>query len=367
MPYQDKQGRHCGFLNIEETEGSGSFCRRFFVLDHNNEKLVYYMDNPDNLPDAWKSPVGEIYIHNISKVSDGAKQRPKVQYCLTITVAGRQYFLQAEEDADKWKWIEAIKNASKIKVPPKLESSSAQKEWRAADVTQEAYITEIAGGVVCKMPIQSTEIDLESNTDDSESRSSSSGRISPTSSLSRGIGFSRDSGSIQEPNKTGTMQNLKPLKSGYCVKQGAVRKNWKRRFFVLYAQGLSYYKSEQEKQAIRTIPIEDILDVRQSVEGLHPNRDNLFEVRTTKRIFFIQCDTPEEMRGWIDVVNSAMSQKQKHTADRKSMQDGTGRHPLDDELCSGTYPSPIWKHHFMSAREKSSKDTKHQKKSFILW
>ncbi|KAI8793046.1 pleckstriny domain-containing family A member 1 isoform X1, partial [Biomphalaria glabrata] len=301
-------------------------------------------------------------------VSDGAKQRPKVQYCLTITVAGRQYFLQAEEDADKWKWIEAIKNASKIKVPPKLESSSAQKEWRAADVTQEAYITEIAGGVVCKMPIQqSTEIDLESNTDDSESRSSSSGRISPTSSLSRGIGFSRDSGSIQEPNKTGTMQNLKPLKSGYCVKQGAVRKNWKRRFFVLYAQGLSYYKSEQEKQAIRTIPIEDILDVRQSVEGLHPNRDNLFEVRTTKRIFFIQCDTPEEMRGWIDVVNSAMSQKQKHTADRKSMQDGTGRHPLDDELCSGTYPSPIWKHHFMSAREKSSKETKHQKKSFILW
>lgn len=342
MPYQDKQGRLCGFLNIEETEASGCFCRRYFVLDHNNGKLVYYMDSPVNLPEAWRSPVGEIYIHNISKVGDGVNQRPKVQYCFTITVAGRQYFLQAEQDPDKWQWIEAIKNASKIKVPEKSGRGAPVTEWHAAGVQQEAYITEIAGGVVCKMPVQSADAELESNSDDDESRSSSSGRLSPSSSVNRGIVFSRDSGSIQEHPKPGIMQNTKPAKSGYCVKQGAVRKNWKRRYFALHQQGLSYFKSEQEKQPIRTISTDDILDVCQASDGIHPNRDNLFEVRTTKRIFYIQCDTPEDMKGWIEAIRQEIFQRQRRLEERKSIPDTSGRHPLDDELTSGTYPAPIW-------------------------
>ncbi|XP_059142530.1 pleckstrin homology domain-containing family A member 1-like isoform X2 [Physella acuta] len=358
MPYQDKQGRLCGFLNIEETEGSGSFFRRYFVLDHNNEKLVYYMDSPTNLPEAWKSPVGEIYIHNISKVSDGLKQRPKVQYCFTITVTGRQYFLQAEQDPDKWKWIEAIKNASKITVPEKSDGSVAkQKDWHAC-VEQEAYITEIAGGVVCKMPVQSADAECENNYEEEGLR---------ISQLSlHGQSFGRDStGSNPELVQSVSKPNIKPLKAGYCVKQGAVRKNWKRRYFVLQQQFLSYFKSEQEKQPLRTIPIDEILDVRQSSDGVHPTRDNLFEVRTLKRIFYIQCDTPEDMKGWIDTIQSAMSQRQKRLEERKSMQDPQSRHPLDDELSSGTYPSPIWKHRFMSAKERSSKDSKqHHKRIF---
>ncbi|CAG5136686.1 unnamed protein product [Candidula unifasciata] len=356
MPYQDKQGRVCGFLNIEETENSGSFCRRYFILDQNNGKLVYYMDSPANLPEAWKGPVGEINIHNISKVSDGAKLRPKVKYCFTVTVAGRLYFLQAEEDPDKWQWIEAINNASKITVPEKSIRQTTQ-EWHAADVNQEAYVTEIAGGVVCKMPVQSADVESDTASDDDESKSSSSGRLSPSSSLNRGLSsFTKDMSSSLDHSKA---SNLLSIKKGFCVKQGAVRKNWKRRYFVLHQQGLSYFKSEQDKHPIRTLPIEDLLEARQAAVGAHPNRDNLFEVLTSKRIFYIQCDTPEDMNSWIDAVRTSI--RQRRLDERKSMQDPSSHSTLEEEMSSGTYPSPVW------ARDRGTRETKQQKKSFILW
>lgn len=368
MPYQDKQGRLCGFLNIEETENSSSFCRRYFVLDQNNGKLVYYMDSLGNLPEAWKSPVGEIYMHSISQVSNGDAIRPKLPFCLIISVAGRQYFLQAETKEDKWQWIEAIKNASKITVPLKSQKSPSHTEWRAVQ-PQESYITEIAGGVVCKMPVPSVDADSDSNSEDDESRSSSSGRVSPTSLMNRGLhSFTKDIGSSLEPHKKlGNIQDVQPMKTGYCVKQGAVRKSWKRRFFTLHSMGLSYSKSEQDKQPIRTIPLQDILESRPS-DGTQIHRDNLFEVLTSKRIFYIQCDTPEDMTRWIEAIRAAI--RQRRLEERKSMQDPSGRHPLEEELRGGSYPSPIWKHRFMSAKERGSKDSNSkqvQKKSFILW
>ncbi|GFO05203.1 pleckstrin homology domain-containing family a member 2 [Plakobranchus ocellatus] len=184
-----------------------------------------------------------------------------------MTVAGRQYFLQAETEDDKSEWIEAINNASKITVPDKSRRNPPGTEWRSADV-QEAYITEIAGGVVCKMPIH-------------------------------------------------------------------------------------------DKQPIRTIPLQDILESRKS-DGTQLHRDNLFEVLTSKRIFYIQCDTPEDMSRWIEAIRAAI--RHRRLEERKSMQDPSGRHPLEEELTSGTYPSPIW------AKERGSKDSKQvPKKNFILW
>lgn len=46
MPYVDRQNRICGFLDIEENENSGKFLRRYFILDTQEDNLVWYMDNP---------------------------------------------------------------------------------------------------------------------------------------------------------------------------------------------------------------------------------------------------------------------------------------------------------------------------------
>uniref|UniRef100_A0A8C4QA98 PH domain-containing protein n=1 Tax=Eptatretus burgeri TaxID=7764 RepID=A0A8C4QA98_EPTBU len=46
MPYVDRQGRICGFLDIEDTENSGKFLRRYFILDSKANGLYWFMDNP---------------------------------------------------------------------------------------------------------------------------------------------------------------------------------------------------------------------------------------------------------------------------------------------------------------------------------
>lgn len=46
MPYVDRQNRICGFLDIEEHEGTGRFLRRYFILDTEQGSLLWYMDNP---------------------------------------------------------------------------------------------------------------------------------------------------------------------------------------------------------------------------------------------------------------------------------------------------------------------------------
>lgn len=340
MPYQDRYGRLCGFLNKEESEGSGNFSRRYFILDHVEGKLSYYLDSPLNLPETRQYPCGEFNVQSISKVSDGIKQRPKVQFSFIITVAGEQICLQAEEDIEKWQWVEALKNASKITVPQYPALVPANKEWHAADVSQVGYVTEIAGGVVCKMPIQqNVEHESDSISDDDESRSSSSGRVSPPAVYGKGpvtsvpnVASTKDVGDRSKP---GNPQRSWPLRSGYCVKQGAVRKSWKRRFFVLHQDALSYYKSDQDKQPLRTIPLSDITDTRLSGDGSHLGRDNLFEIVTSKRTFFIQCDTIQDTQGWIDAINRAIYHKD---LERQS----THHQGLEEELSDSQYPAAIW-------------------------
>uniref|UniRef100_A0A3Q3JE64 PH domain-containing protein n=1 Tax=Monopterus albus TaxID=43700 RepID=A0A3Q3JE64_MONAL len=223
MPYLDRLNRVCGFLDIEEKENSCRFQRRYFILDIQGNALLWYMDNPQNLP-SGATYVGSLKLTYISKVSEAtAKQKPKTEFCF-INAVSRRYFLQANDVTDMKDWVAALNKASKI--------------------TQQAYKAEIIGGVVVHTPIQP------------------------------GV-----------------------LRCSYCVKQGN-RKSWKRRFFTLDNNAVSYYKSEMDKEPLRVIPLRDIHKVHECLVDLLL-RDNLFEIITNSRTFYIQTDSPEEMHGWI--------------------------------------------------------------------
>ncbi|NXO01502.1 PKHA2 protein, partial [Rhinopomastus cyanomelas] len=98
------------------------------------------------------------------------------------------------------------------------------------------------------------------------------------------------------------------LKSGYCVKQGNVRKSWKRRYFVLDEFSISYYKCEQDKEPLRSILLKDICKTHECLvkSGDLLMRDNLFEIITSSRTFYLQADSPEEMHSWIRVITGAV-------------------------------------------------------------
>ncbi|KAM6931325.1 pleckstrin homology domain-containing family A member 2 [Xenentodon cancila] len=277
MPYIDRLNRVCGFLDIEEKENSCRFQRRYFILDTHGNALLWYMDNPQNLP-SGASFVGSLKLTYISKVSEATqKQKPKTEFCFVINAVSRRYFLQANDVTDMKDWVAALNRASKITVPkvcpapPRSDVTTVIGDTQGGK-KQQAYKTEIIGGVVVHTPIQN-----ESEETDGRER---------------------------KGNRPGV------LRCGYCVKQGNVRKSWKRRFFTLDDNAVSYYKSEMEKEPLRAIPLRDIQKVHECLvkSGDLLLRDNLFEIITSSRTFYIQTDSPEEMHGWIRDVEKKIQE-----------------------------------------------------------
>ncbi|XP_017286964.1 pleckstrin homology domain-containing family A member 1-like isoform X2 [Kryptolebias marmoratus] len=289
MPYVDRQNRICGFLDIEENESSGKFLRRYFILDTQQGSLVWFMDNPQNLPVGADS-VGSLKLAHISKVSDATKLRPKAEFCFVINAKMRKYFLQANDQQDLVEWVNALNKATKITVP-KLSDNQQNNENQKVlpDVVgakkQVSYRTEIIGGVPI---VTQTQHDGGDGANKSEREAMQRSHNQLPYFLSR-------------PAQENTV-----IKSGYCVKQGAVMRNWKRRYFLLEENAMSYFKSDLEKEPLRMIPLKEVHKVQECKQSDIMMRDNLFEVVTASRTFYIQADSPEEMHSWIKAVSGAI-------------------------------------------------------------
>ncbi|KAM4037149.1 pleckstrin homology domain-containing family A member 2 [Anomaloglossus baeobatrachus] len=295
MPYVDRKNRTCGFLDIEDAE-SGRFLRRYFILDTQANHLIWYMDNPQNLL-RGAGAVGSLKLTYISKVSiAAAKQKSKPLHCFVINALSQRYFFQASDQKDLQGWVDALNAASKITVPrpgsaqtSEIGSTGSGSQEKKA---QTAYETKIVGGVVVQTPISQN---------GSECPEVIHHEVSSHPSLRR-------SHSLMPQLTYKPPSSICVLKSGYCVKQGHMRKNWKRRFFVLNAFNISYYKCETDRDPLRCIHLRDILKTHECLvkSGDLLMRDNLFEVITAPRTFYIQTDSPQEMHSWIKAINAAI-------------------------------------------------------------
>ncbi|XP_068597238.1 pleckstrin homology domain-containing family A member 1-like [Brachionichthys hirsutus] len=289
MPYVDRQNRICGFLDIEENESSGKFLRRYFILDTEEGSLVWFMDNPQNLP-IGANYVGSLKLTYISKVSDATKLRPKAEFCFVINAGMRKYFLQANDLQDLVDWVNILNKATKITVPKLSDGQQNAENHRVLPdvlITKKpiSYKTEIIGGVPIVTQTQHVGGD---GADRTEREALHRSHSQLPYFLSR---------SVQENTI---------IKSGYCVKQGAVMKTWKRRYFLLEENSLSYFKSDLDKEPLRMIPLKEVHKVQECKQSDIMMRDNLFEVVTPTRTFYIQADSPEGMHSWIKAVSGAI-------------------------------------------------------------
>uniref|UniRef100_A0A8C1LVF6 Pleckstrin homology domain containing, family A (phosphoinositide binding specific) member 1b n=1 Tax=Cyprinus carpio TaxID=7962 RepID=A0A8C1LVF6_CYPCA len=264
MPYVDRQNRICGFLDIEEMESSGKFLRRYFILDTLEGSLVWYMDNPQNLPEGT-SYVGSLKLTYISKVSDATKLRPKAEFCFVINAGMRKFYLQANDKQDLVEWVSALNNATKITVPKSGEQVAHNTAEACVDTSgatkQVSYKTEIIAGV----PIITT----TQEKGEGQNGADKSGMRKPPGQLPFYLSRSNQDQSV--------------IKAGYCVKQGAV-----------------------EREPLRVIPLKEVNKVQECKQSDLMMRDNLFELVTTSRTFYIQSDSPDEMHGWIKAISGAI-------------------------------------------------------------
>ncbi|XP_035389633.1 pleckstrin homology domain-containing family A member 1 isoform X1 [Electrophorus electricus] len=288
MPYVDRQNRICGFLDVEENENSGRFLRRYFVLDALEGRLLWYMDNPQNLPEGTPN-VGSLKLTYISKVSDATKLRPKAEFCFVINAGMRKFYLQANDKQDLVEWIAVLNNATKITVPKLGEHSGPNPVEACLDVLgtmkQVSYKTEIIGGV----PIITT---TQQEKGDGPNGAERGAPRKPHAAIPYYL--SRAS------------QDQAVVKAGFCVKQGAVMKNWKRRYFMLDDNAISYFKSDMEREPLRVIPLKEVNRVQECKQSELMMRDNLFELVTSSRTFYIQTDSPEDMHSWIKAISGAI-------------------------------------------------------------
>ncbi|XP_036802160.1 pleckstrin homology domain-containing family A member 1 isoform X2 [Oncorhynchus mykiss] len=286
MPYVDRQNRICGFLDIEENENSGKFLRRYFILDTKEGSLVWYMDNPQNLPKGAEN-VGSLRLTYISKVSDATKLRPKAEFCFVINAGMRKFYLQANDQQDLVEWVNVLNNATKITVPKSGDGQpSAEMTQEGLGATKQiSYKTEIIGGV----PIITA---TQEQGDGGQNGAERGGQRKAHSQLPYFLGRGA--------------QDQALIKAGYCVKQGAVMKNWKRRYFLLEENAVSYFKSDLEREPLRVIPLKEVHKVQECKQSDLMQRDNLFEVVTSSRTFYMQSDSPEEMHSWIKAISGAI-------------------------------------------------------------
>uniref|UniRef100_A0A2R8P170 PH domain-containing protein n=1 Tax=Callithrix jacchus TaxID=9483 RepID=A0A2R8P170_CALJA len=265
MPYVDRQNRICGFLDIEENENSGKFLRRYFILDTREDSFVWYMDNPQNLP-SGSSRVGAIKLTYISKVSDATKLRPKAEFCFVMNAGMRKYFLQANDQQDLVEWVNVLNKAIKITVPKQSDSqpnSDNLSRHGECGKKQVSYRTDIVGGVPIITPTQKEEVNECGESIDRNHLKRSQSHLpyfAPKPPLDSAV-----------------------IKAGYCVKQGAVG-----------------------KEPLRIIPLKEVHKVQECKQSDIMMRDNLFEIVTTSRTFYVQADSPEEMHSWIKAVSGAI-------------------------------------------------------------
>ncbi|XP_053406974.1 pleckstrin homology domain-containing family A member 1-like isoform X2 [Mercenaria mercenaria] len=349
MAQLDARGRLCGLMKIEDD--NHKFVEtgmRYFLLDLEEEKLKLYFDQPEHLPKTC-SPCQEIELNFISKVSDARKLRPKAGYCFCITHAGDQIYIQANNDPilyftgithagdqiyiqannedEMQQWIGELNEACRITVPQALSPTLAPENSRY----------EVAGGVINLMH------------------------------------ESADSGEESVEHNMPAL-SLPSYISGYAVKQGAVRKNWKKRYFVLDANGLSYFKHDQDKEPIKTIPLSEITEAR-LVEGQHhPHRQNLFEVVTADRTYNIQCDTRNDSENWISHINKFARQvvtsddyspvKQYRTEPVKKYTSSQPQATSQEEV----KPSKaVWGAMTLPVEKRTKQNFRGSKKSWQLW
>ncbi|XP_065052265.1 dual adapter for phosphotyrosine and 3-phosphotyrosine and 3-phosphoinositide-like [Rhopilema esculentum] len=88
-------------------------------------------------------------------------------------------------------------------------------------------------------------------------------------------------------------------KEGYLVKLGAIRKNWKKRWFVLRKNELMYFKSREKDTAIRKINLENGIEVS---EEEMPGKRNCFHLQLPWRTFHFYASTPRDADEWINIL-----------------------------------------------------------------
>ena len=81
---------------------------------------------------------------------------------------------------------------------------------------------------------------------------------------------------------------------------GHVRKNWKRRWFVLTSRSLTYYDGPNEQRQRGSVELRGTTDAGKDATG----GENAWHIAAPGRRFAMKADTEQDMMKWIEAVRN---------------------------------------------------------------
>ncbi|ETO25789.1 PH-protein kinase domain containing protein, partial [Reticulomyxa filosa] len=118
------------------------------------------------------------------------------------------------------------------------------------------------------------------------------------------------------------------IKEGYMTKQGGSIKTWRRRYFVLYADGQMYYFKQKDKQDLA----KGSVDLSTTYRLVKLASHHEFHVSTRERTWCFRADNEVEKSEWLDTISQLTKLKRKTLAQQPSEQ----KHPLQPSVSTTT-------------------------------
>ena len=94
---------------------------------------------------------------------------------------------------------------------------------------------------------------------------------------------------------------------GWLSKKGNLRKSWKRRWFVLKNNVLSYYENDKTGSALAYIPLRDCSGVSQLAESETGGSKNSFKLEHNSRTYYLSADNVQEYERWVTALSASCS------------------------------------------------------------
>ncbi|KAF9312255.1 hypothetical protein BG003_006454 [Podila horticola] len=120
----------------------------------------------------------------------------------------------------------------------------------------------------------------------------------------------------------------KVVRQGYLLKLGNAYKTWKKKWFVLRGDNLTYYKNTKEYQPHGIIPLNSIIDCLQT-DPVSKSKQYCLRIVTSKRSFV--CCAPDEdtLLQWLDALHMETARVKQEESRRDHQDYATDKADLD--------------------------------------
>ncbi|KAF9223694.1 PH-domain-containing protein [Gyrodon lividus] len=249
----------------------------------------------------------------------------KHSYTFGVVTSVRTFYLQAPSPEEVQQWVVAIQDARGT-----LMMTSTQNSLTTPPIPIPAAQTSSRRAIVTPSPPSHPSHAQNITSSDSEDVSPSAQRTYSTSSQNRPVIASSPT-QLQGAPRDST---AKVVLSGYLMKCGSKRHNWRKRWFVLYSEKLVYSGSHMDRKTHRQFSVSEILDALEF--DMHTHKHNAgvpppalstqpspssaenrksahgpytFKIVTTKRTLVLCAPSEEEEIKWLSAVRALIARR----------------------------------------------------------